>query len=383
MRVQRSAIQPGERIRVLHILPWVVSGGVERRRLSLARHLPAERFEQRVFCLNARESIPAELQQAGVEVVSCEGASVRDARVWLRLLRLVRSWKPDIIHGAVFEGVTMASFAAVACPAAALITEETSESTTRSRRAQRLFRLLSARAYAVVAISPAVGRLLVTATGIDEERVRVIANGVEAPRDVGQKEREDARKVAGLSADRLVLGAVARLFDDSNKRISDLLRALSLREAHNWQLLIVGDGPARATLEELALALGVDERVHFVGYRADTAPWYEVMDAFALVSRNEGFGLVAVEAMFHRLPVIATRVGGLRDIVIDEKTGLHVAVGVPAEIAEALQRLGADPALRASMGARGAERAAARYSAERYASDIAALYEEALALTSR
>lgn len=381
--MQRSAIQPGERIRVLHILPWVVSGGVERRRLSLARHLPAERFEQRVFCLNARESIPAELQQAGVEVVSCEGASVRDARVWLRLLRLVRSWKPHIIHGAVFEGVTMASFAALACPTAALITEETSESTTRSGRAQRLFRLLSARAYAVVAISPAVGRLLVTATGIDEERVRVIANGVEAPRDVGQKEREDARKIAGLSADRLVLGAVARLFDDSNKRISDLLRALSLREAHNWQLLIVGDGPARATLEELALALGVDERVHFVGYRADTAPWYEVMDAFALVSRNEGFGLVAVEAMFHRLPVIATRVGGLRDIVIDEKTGLHAAVGAPAEIAEALQRLEADPALRASMGALGAERAAVRYSAERYASDIASLYEEALALTSR
>lgn len=379
----RPAIHQGERIRVLHILPWVVSGGVERRRLSLARHLPAARFEQRVFCLNAREAIPAELQKAGVEVISCHGASVRDPRVWLRLLRLVRSWKPHLIHGAVFEGVTMASLAALAYPAAALITEETSESTTRSARAQRLFRLLSVRARAVVAISPAVGRILTSSTGIDEERVRVIANGVEPPREVSEQEREAAREAAGLSLGKPVVGAVARLFDDSNKRISDLVRALSLEEARDWQLLVVGDGPARARLEELAVALGVHARVHFVGYRADTAPWYEVMDAFALVSRNEGFGLAAVEAMFHRLPVIATSVGGLRDIVIDEVTGLHVDVGAPARIAEALQRLGADPALREAMGARGAERAASHYSAGRYASDVASLYEEVLALSSR
>ena len=143
----------------------------------------------------------------------------------------------------------------------------------------------------------------------------------------------------------------------------------------NARLLIVGDGPDREMLANLAISLGVHESVYFAGYTAYPQPFYAVMDVFALASATEAFGLVLVEAMFASLPVIATRVGGIPGIVEDGYNGVLVPPFSPERFAEEIAMLVSDEKLRFEMGRRGKARAQEMFSAERYVADVDNLYQ--------
>jgi glycosyltransferase involved in cell wall biosynthesis len=143
-------------------------------------------------------------------------------------------------------------------------------------------------------------------------------------------------------------------------------------------LVIVGDGPERGNMEALARSLGVDGRVRFAGYREDVGNAYGAMDVFALVSAREGFGLVVAEAMLAELPVIATAVGGIRDIVEPGQSGLLIDPKDPAAVAGAIRELYGDPALRQRLASAGQRRAREHFSAERYAADVDAFYRRLL-----
>jgi len=364
------------RIRVLHCLAAVGYGGVECRRLLLARHLDAMRFEQRIVTRGTIGPLADEIRSAGVEVISVGGGSpFRPRALWLAT-REARRFRPDIVHGAVFEGLGLAVVAGHATRASIVI-EESSHATNRSRRGHALFRGLVAASDACVAVSPAVGEYLTSVTHVPPRKITVITNGVLAPRMPDPAELGELRRSVGLSEDAFVVGSVGRLDDDAHKRYSDLLRAVSLLapDVPKLQLLLVGGGRLRQYYENLARELGIAERVVFAGLRSDVERMYALMHVFALVSDREAFGLVVPEAMLCGLPVVATAVGGLRDIVDDMRTGILVPPRSPARVAAALRTLHDNPELRASMGSAGTERARRHFSAERYAADVARFYE--------
>lgn len=368
-----------ERIRILHCLSYVATGGVERRRLILARGLPRERYEQRLVARSASGPISDELRAAGVPVDLVGGTSFFDVRAYARGIRIARDFRPHIVHGAVFEGVGLAVALGHAV-GATVVVEETSHAINRSRAGHALFRALAFSADACVAISPAVASYLEKVTRVPTARITVIENGAVEPRVDAGVTRESSRRALGLAENDFVVGCVCRLVDDSNKRVSDLIRALALLAPGEprLRLLVVGDGLQRAMLEQLALQLGVAGRVAFAGHREDVGNCYVAMDVFALVSRNEGFGLVAPEAMFCSLPVVATRVGGLVNIVVDGVTGKLIPPCEPVAIAQALNELIHDPELCLRMGQAGRVRAHERFSAARYTRDVERFYQRLL-----
>jgi glycosyltransferase involved in cell wall biosynthesis len=307
------------------------------------------------------------------------GTRFFDARAFTRGIQVARAFRPHIVHGAVFEGVGLAVVLGRAV-GATVVVEETSHAVNRSWAGHALFRALAASAHACVAISPAVKGYLEQVTHVPSSRITVIENGTVEPRIGAGVTRESARQALGLGADDFVVGTVCRLVDDSNKRVSDLIRAVALlaNTVPRLRLLVVGDGLQRPMLEELAASLAVRERIVFAGHREDVGNCYVAMDVFALVSRNEGFGLVAPEAMFCGLPVLATRVGGLVDIVLDGVTGVLVPPCEPAAIAQALARFSHDSELCRRLGQAGMERAHARFSAARYAGDVDRFYQRLL-----
>jgi L-malate glycosyltransferase len=164
---------------------------------------------------------------------------------------------------------------------------------------------------------------------------------------------------------------------DSVKKFSDLIRAAALLKERvpGLRLLIVGDGPDRGALEELAASLGV--AVVFTGYQGHTAPYFACMDLFALASQTEAFGIVLIEAMFFRLPVVATAVGGIPDVVLKDRTGLLVEKNAPGQLASAIEQLYLDPSRRKSLGDAGFERAMENFTIGVYVDRIEALYLEA------
>jgi glycosyltransferase involved in cell wall biosynthesis len=141
---------------------------------------------------------------------------------------------------------------------------------------------------------------------------------------------------------------------------------------------MVGDGPDRDAIEQRAHDLGVVRDTLFLGYQEDVAPFYSAFDAFVLPSANEGTPVTAIEALAAGRPVVATRVGGVPDIVRDGEDGFLVEAGDVDGLAERLAALAADPGLRAQMGEAGRARVFPRYAVARLVDDVDKLYRSLL-----
>jgi glycosyltransferase involved in cell wall biosynthesis len=374
-------------IRIIHCLEQVRSGGVERRRLSLARLLDAERFVQAVICTEAELSLRRQFEDAGCQVFEI-GPMRRgvDLPKILRAANLMREFKPDIVHGAVFEGVILASLAGRLACVPNIIAEETITPVGRRWTGHLYYRFLASLAHEVVAISQGVYDYLTGAIRLPDSKVRLIYNGIAEPKAASPAELNAVRDHYGLEPAMPVLGTVSRLAasrghgPDAHKRVSDAIEAMAivLVSRPDARLLIVGDGPARPCLEQLARAKRIEDRVIFAGFQATTRPFFELIDVLLLPSQSEGLPLAPIEAMLASTPVIATDVAGSNEVVVDGETGFLVPLGQPQELARRSLQLLGDKALRHRMGKAGLERARALFTEERYVSEVAAMYQEAV-----
>lgn len=243
-------------------------------------------------------------------------------------------------------------------------------------------RLLAAAATRVVVISSAVGaRFRDLKATLVATKMRVIPNGVDLTA-FGAGDGAAWRFRLGYG-DEPVIGMVAQLIPW--KRQGDLLRAAALL-AGEWpslRFVLAGidpdpQGRYEAELRRLVEELGLSGRVAFLGFCGDVPGLMAMLDVVALTSENEPFGRVLIEAMAASRPVVATRGGGVGEVVVAEETGLLVPVGDPAALAAALDRLLRDPALARALGRAGRVRAEARFSIAAHASAVEALYDELL-----
>ncbi len=364
---------------VVHVVPWVSHGGVERRRLVLARGLGPE-FRQEVVCLGAREPILSELKQAGCPVTQVspgDGVGARlDARSLARAVSIIRAKNPAIVHGAVFEGVTIAALAGKASGARTVI-EETSCPDRRSWRGDLLIHLYARMADRVVAVSPAVTDYLRRRVHPPRRKLVELINGIDTPLTPSRSELERERERLGLVG-HSVVGSIGRVWDEV-KRFSLLIRALPdvLAQGLKVKLLLVGDGPDLERLRTLATELGVGDFVVTPGYRRDVGTMLALMDLFALTSRTESFALVLVEAMLTGVPVVATEVGGVPFVVGDAGVLLPANVTAGALGQRLVQLLGSRSTL-TELGARGRARATERFGSGRYVAETAAMYRALL-----
>ena len=144
-------------------------------------------------------------------------------------------------------------------------------------------------------------------------------------------------------------------------------------------LCLVGDGPDRGRLEQVAHDLGIARHCFFLGYQEDVAGYYRLFDAFLLPSVNEGTPVSAIESLASGTPVVANRVGGVPDVVRDGVDGYLVEAGDVEGAAERLEQLAGDPGLRGQLGASGRARVLERYSVSRLVDDVDRLYRSLLA----
>lgn len=229
----------------------------------------------------------------------------------------------------------------------------------------------------VVAVSDAVRHELVRAERVKMEHIEVIENGVDtqlyAPRD-GRL----ARAALGIEADAIVVGAVGRL--SREKAYHHLLESVALVRGRGWplELVVVGDGPERHRLEADVRRLDLGGHVRFLGVRRDLPLLYAAMDIFALSSLEEAAPTVLLEAMACGRAVVATNVGGSREMVEHERCGLLVEPGAPGTFAAAVQRLVADPGLRTRYGVEARRRVVGHFDVTHMVDRHARLYRNLL-----
>ncbi len=192
--------------------------------------------------------------------------------------------------------------------------------------------------------------------------------------------RELIRKSLGVPADRKLAGIVGRLTKIKNHGLFLEAARRVLETRTDTGFVIVGGGECEAELKALAGKLGIAQRVHFLGFRTDTAPIYAALDAVLLTSDNEGTPVTLIEAGAAGLPVISTDVGAVRTVVLDGETGFVVPPGDAAQLAARLNRLLDDPELSRRLGAAGQRHVLANFSIERLCDTLGRLYEELVAL---
>ncbi len=188
--------------------------------------------------------------------------------------------------------------------------------------------------------------------------------------------RTEVRRELGLAAAARVVGLVARL-DHWGKGHREFFSALAaLPERYPVEALIIGGGRREAEMRRLATELGLAGRVHFLGQRDDVPDLLSALDLFVLPSHSEGVSLALLEAMAAGLPVIASRVGGLPEVVTDGENGLLIPPQDPQALATALERLLADPDLAQKLGANARRHVEENYSLERLGREINEIYAE-------
>lgn len=366
------------KIKILHIQETIGSGGVERRRLSLAKHLDKEKFDQMFICTFASGNIPEEIRAEGFEVISIgQLKSPFDWKQHQKVQKIIDEFKPDIIHGAVFEGVTMAAINGWWKKVPVIILEETSDPQNRSWKGNLLMKLFSKLADTVIGVSEAVTEeYLKGKLNLPDNKVILINNGVALPREISDEETDHAILEWGINPNDFVIGTVGRMLDDSNKRFSDLIKAFARfsEGKKNVKLLLLGEGREKSKYQVLTKELDIADKVIFAGYQSNVSLFYQLMDVFSLVSRNESFGLVLAEAMLNKLPVIATKVGGMKYIVDDTETGYLVEPFQIQEIKEKLEIFYRDESLKNQMGEAGYLKAMKEYTEVSYVKRIRNLY---------
>ena len=228
---------------------------------------------------------------------------------------------------------------------------------------------------ATIAVSEACRQRLL-AEGVAEDSIRLIYHGIDtAPYLAAQG---SAPQADGDTKQGPTIITVARLTP-----VKGLLHALEaaalLQQAgRNFTWVFVGDGPQAEELRQRAKALGLEKRVHWLGFREDIPALLAASQIFALPSLEEALGLALLEAMASGLPVVASQVGGIPELVQDEEQGLLVPPAAPQELAQALLRLLDDPALAARLGEAGQARLLANFTAQKMWRETDALYREVL-----
>ena len=324
-----------------------------------------------------------------IDELGREISPLRDVIATLRLARLIRRERPDILHTHTAKAGTVGRVAALLAgrKGPPIVVHTFHGHVLRGYfgpRRSLVFRLLerwlAGRTTALIAVSPQVRDDLVALHVAPPERFVVIRLGIELDERVaGAKDgRLESRRYLGIPTDRFAVGWIGRM--TGVKRTDDVLVAFKrLREGGvDACLCMVGDGPDRAQLERRAHELGIVKDTLFLGYQEDVAPFYAAFDALVLPSSNEGTPVSAIEALAAGRPVVATRVGGVPDVVEEGEDGFLVELGATDELADRLAQLARDPALRERMGAAGRQRVLPRYAVERLVDDVDRLYRSLL-----
>jgi len=342
-------------LRILHVdseIPW---RGGERQVIELMRRQRAMGDDPHV----AAPRGGALAQRAAAEGLAVEAVSMRgtwDLGAVFALAGLHRALRPDVVHWHAARAHALGAIASLIAPGPARILSRRVDFPVRRSPGSRL--LYSLPIDSILAISGGVRDALI-GSGVSADRIEVVPSGIDLGPFQAPFDRPAARKRLGIADGDLLVLQIAALAP--HKSQTDLLRAAARvrTDRPDVKIWIAGEGPLRGDLEAEHRALALGESVRFLGFRNDTTDLLRAADLFVISSYLEGLGTSILDAMAAGLPVVATRVGGIPEIVAHEETGLLVPPRDPDKLAAAILVLAGDPARRAALGAKGRERARA------------------------
>jgi glycosyltransferase involved in cell wall biosynthesis len=370
--------------RVLLVINSLVYGGAERMMQRMISRLNGQgRVRYTVCSLEGDGPIGALLRADGVEVITLAGAGGTMRQVAggaARLRPLLRSGRFDLVHSFLYRSHCASRIARLGLrPRLPLISTEHCLGDNRGLGIRIVNRLTSRMSDRIVAVCRAVADRAVRRDGVPRDRVVVIPNGAET-RNPDARARARLRKALGMNDEHALLLYLGRLHrEKAPDRLIEALDRLRQTTPDGWTAVLVGAGEERSAVERQIKVLGLEGRVLLPGSRRRVAPWIDASDLLVLPSREEGMPVAALEAMMQARAVVATRVGGTPEVVVEGVTGFLVSPGDSGALAAALGRLIRNRVLRQRLGEAGRTRALAEFTIDQMAEKTLELYGRLLA----
>ena len=371
---------------VLHVIYRLAMGGLENGLVNLINHMPAGRYRHAIVCLTDFTDFRERLCSPGVSVLALNKEPGLDLSVYRKLWSIIRDMKPMIVHTRNLPTFEMAALAALARVPYRIHGEhgrDLHDAYGTNRKFLIFRKVLDIAVHHYVAVSQDLEQWLKSMVMIAPKKVSQIYNGVDT--QVFQAPTQKGRDVfpkGFASSEQVVIGTVGRL--QQVKDHATLIRGLASlikrdpAMADKFRLMIVGDGPLKMELEQLIRESHLTDMVWMPGARTDIPRLLQGMDIFVLPSEAEGISNTILEAMASGLPVIATRVGGNAELVVEGETGLLVPAKDPRALGLALMTYLQDRRMMQSHGEAGRKRVETEFSMQAMVEHYLQVYDGAL-----
>ncbi len=384
---RQAAVAPtvaDDRPLIAHAIYRLDVGGMENGLVNLINGLPGDRFRHAIVCITRSSDFAMRLDVENVHIYELHKKEGKDFAVYLRFWRLLRELRPKILHTRNLGTLDLAPVAMLAGVPIRIHGEhgwDAADVFGQSRRYRWLRRVCDIAVSEYVAVSNDIKYWLCDVAGIAPDRVQQIYNGVDVQRfnPDGRVARLESGARDGKT---VIIGTVGRL--DRIKNFDVLIRAFARASAkpssnHDaLRLVIVGDGPEMSNLKDLVAELGLGDIVLLTGRRTDIAELLRAMRLFVLPSQNEGISNTVLESMATGIPVIATRVGGNPELVVDGETGSLISPNDPDALEAAIDRYLCSPELMETHGRAARERVVGVFSLTRMLQSYHQLYDRLL-----
>jgi glycosyltransferase involved in cell wall biosynthesis len=378
-------------IKVLHLIPTLSSGGAERQLANLVSNTSREKINHVVCVIGDAAFYAPYIEKAGYKIVGLELFGKHPFfKAAAKFRRVVRAEKPDIIHSWLYDANVSARLANVFSGRTPIVTSlqladyepeaarlaNYNPLKVRGLRAIDKFTAAVARPY-FVPCSEFVKNSYRRHYGIDDAKTQVIYNSVDPDLiKVSAADLKKTRESLALPSDAFIYLNVGRLDPQKNhKNLFEAFRQVSL-EIPNAFLLLAGVGGSENKLKKLARDLAIDAKAVFLGRRDDVGALLELADVFVFPSFFEGLPLALVEAMFKRLPCIASRIEVFEEVIDDGETGLLINPASPAELKDAMIKLYKSENLRKSLGENAFRRAREKFNSATTAREWENFYQK-------
>lgn len=361
MSSQNSRITPRP-LRIIHVLHSHGYGGAENHALILMNTLQSLGHE--VLYAGPSDSWLADAcTTKGIATKHLRMTGIFDLPSYWRLYRLARDWRADIVHGHAVRGAQYAGWTTLHSNGPIAIC--TAHSTNAYKHMGRCKH--------IIAVSQAVKSNL-TRHGHPLTKITVVHNGVP---DIAHEPHNPAaiRKNLGLTASDLAIFNAGRFVPDKGQDI--LIEAIKLCQ-QPVRLFLAGDASTPFG-QKLQQRTAGNRQIHFLGYRGDIQQLLPAFDIYASPSRREAIGLSIIEASAAKLPIVATEVGGVPEVVLNGITGTLIPTENPGKMAQAIDHLAANPALRSAMGEQARAQYTKHFTETQMALNTLAVYQSAIA----
>jgi len=365
---------------LLHVITRLPIGGAEQLLLGIIKHLDPKKFTSVVCCIQDRGELADEFESNGVTVINLDlmAKGRFDRSVVPSIRKLIIKYQIDVIHTHLYHANLYGRLAARHEKKPVIASVHNTYAHQKWHR-HLINRYLGRYTFCVTAGSADVKNDLIKIDHLPQEKILLLPNAIDLNRVSTSLPSHHAKHHLGFNHDDFVIGTVGRI--EKQKGHEFLIQAIShIRNKHNIpkiKLLIIGDGDLLPALHQKCNMLGISDICKLPGSMPQLANIYRAIDVFVMPSLWEGLSLAMLEAMAAELPIIATNVGGVNDVIKHEEHGLIVKPGDYFEISSAIQRLYFSPTLRKQLSLSGAQRVRENYSITSMASILSTLYVKA------